>query len=135
MDESATKGRRPGRPAFKATTAQRNAVAVGAGAGMSHETIALALGISRTTLDKHFKVELSRGACAKRLEVMRALYVAARKGNVAACKAFLLMGAAPPAPREERPGKKVAAQRAALTAAEGTPWAELLDPPSPDKLQ
>jgi len=128
MDKSTPKGR-PGRPAFKASAQQRSAVSIAAGAGMAHEAIALALGVNRSTLAKHFRRELSTGAAAKRLEVMRALFTAAKRGNVAACKAFLLMGATPPPPREERPGKKVLAQRAAVVAAVGTPWEDLLDVP------
>ena len=115
-----------GRPALNFSTQQRNAVAIAAGAGMSHEAIALALGIGRTTLERHFRVELSSGACAKRLEVMRALYAAAKKGNVAAAKAYLLLGATPAVPREPAPGKKVLAQRAAVGAAIGTDWEDLL---------
>ncbi|MEP6503259.1 MAG: hypothetical protein ABJD97_08020 [Betaproteobacteria bacterium] len=128
MDKPSPKAR-PGRPAFKATIQQRNAVAIAAGAGMAHEAIALALGINRETLNRHFKLELSTGASAKRLEVMRALYAAAKKGNVAAAKAYLLMGATPAVPREPAPGKKVLAQRAAVVAAVGTSWEDLLDVP------
>ena len=134
MDKPTVKAR-AGRPAFKPSSQQRAAVSIGAGAGMTHGMLAAALGISRSTLEKNFRRELSTGAAARRLAVLRALHTAAMKGNVAAIKYFLLLGATPAAPREERPGKKVLAQRAALTATAGTPWEDLLDPPGPDKLQ
>ena len=129
----------PGRPAFKATTAQRNAVAVGAGAGMPHSEIALALGVSRSTLIRHFKLELSSGAAAKRIQVLCALYTAAKRGSASAAKCYLALGTAPAAPREPAPGKKVLAQRAAVTAAIGSDWESLLpdldDAGSKGKLQ
>lgn len=99
-----------------------------AGGGMSHEEIALALGISRPTLEKHFEHELSIGAYQRRAEVLTAMHKAAtKKGNVAAQKAFLAMGpelAAPPAPQEPAvpAGKKEQAQVAAERAAHGTEW-------------
>lgn len=128
MDKPTVKAR-AGRPAFKPSSQQRAAVSIGAGAGMTHGMLAAALAISRTTLERHFKRELSAGAAAKRLEVLRALFTAAKKGNVAAIKHYLLMGATPPAPREVPLGKKEAARRAAPTAHIGSDWEDLLDGP------
>ena len=125
MDKSTAKAR-PGRPAFKPTTQQRAAVAIGAGAGMSHEMLAAALAIGRTTLERYFRVELSTGAAAKRLEVLRALFTAARRGNVAAAKAYLLMGAAPAAPREVAKGKRELAALAAEEPVTDPGWAGIL---------
>jgi hypothetical protein len=102
-------------------------VAIAAGAGMSHEEIALGLGISRPTLEKHFERELSIGAYEKRLEVLDAMHRCAKKGNVAAQKAYVALTPAIAAPPQEKPkGKKEQAQDDAKTAAAGTAWEELL---------
>ena len=112
---------------------------------MRHDDIAIAIGICRDTLAKHFELELSAGAAARRMEVLGALYLAAKKGSSSAAKAFLaadptlgvppLPAAAPaPAKAEAAPapvaaaklGKKDQAQADAQTAAEGTEWAALL---------
>jgi hypothetical protein len=104
---------------------------------MAHEEIALALGIARNTLEKHFELELSTGAHQRRMEVLVAQFRAAKKGNVAAQKAFLQNSpalAAPPPPEAEaaarKPalGKKEQAQADAQTAGAGTEWADLLKP-------
>lgn len=79
------------RPTYKPTAAQRRQVAIAAGGGMSHEQIALGMGIARNTLEKHFEAELSTGAYAKRLEVLQAVHAAAKRGNMAAAKAYLAL--------------------------------------------
>lgn len=98
----------------------------------------MGLGITRETLAKHFETELSTGAHAKRLEVMRALHAAAKKGNVAAAKAYMLiepasaapsLPAQPPAPKtpkEEPLGKKDQANLDAIDAAKDTGWEGIL---------
>lgn len=119
------------RPTFKPTTVQRRKVAVAAGAGMAHEEIALGLGIARNTLAKYFERELSVGAYEKRLEVLDAMHRCAKKGNVAAQKAYVALtphASAPPAERAKPKGKKEQAQADATTAAEGTDWSSLLTP-------
>lgn len=96
---------------------------------MSHEEIALGLGIARNTLTKHFERELSIGAYEKRLEVLDAMHRCAKKGNVAAQKAYVALTpavAAPPAQKDEPKGKKAQAQADAATAAQGTEWNDLL---------
>ena len=85
-------------------------------AGHSCSVIAIALGISRNTLEKHFAHELSVVALKKRVEVMVAMQVAAKKGNVAAQKAYLAFtpaSAAPPARliRRTRPKRRRRARR------------------------
>lgn len=109
---------------------------------MAHEEIALGLGISRNTLEKHFEHELSIGAYEKRLEVLDAMHRTAKKGNVTAQKAYMALDphvAAPPipAPPPEQPekpvpepklGKKEQAQADAVTAHQGTDWEGLLKP-------
>jgi predicted transcriptional regulator len=124
------------RPTFKPTAAQRRKVAIAAGAGMSHEEIALGLGISRNTLAKHFDAELSSGACAKRLEVLDAMFSAAKKGNVTAQKAYVAMTPNISAPALEKPvatkeGKKQQAQAEAVVAQVGSDWESLLPGGSP----
>lgn len=113
--------------------------------GMSEDSIALALGITRPTLSKHFMVELTTGAAQKRMDALDALFTQAKKGNVAAIKTVLLLNdAAGPPPKESqgagegtpapaaapapamRLGKKEQAQMAAKTAADGTEWDGLL---------
>jgi hypothetical protein len=125
------------RPPFKPTAAQKRTVAIAAGGGMTHEEIALGLGISRVTLDKYFGLELSAGASQKRLEVLNAMFAAAKKGNVSAQRAYIAFDpkpAAPPLPAEPKApakGKKEQAQDDAVTAAKGTGWDELLAPRAP----
>lgn len=127
-----------GRPAFKPTPHQRATVAIAAGGGMPLNEIAMGLGITRETLHKHFETELSTGAHAKRLEVLRAMHAAAKRGNVAAAKAYLLLdppSAAPPLPaaapapkpvKEEPLGKKEQASLDAVDAAKDTGWEGIL---------
>lgn len=110
---------------------------------MSHEEIALGMGIARNTLEKHFDVELLTGAYAKRLEVLQAMHAAAKRGNMTAAKAYLAVDpkmAVPPIDKTARApaakkfapiGKKEQAQADAVTAASGTEWDGLLTPSAP----
>lgn len=110
---------------------------------MSHEEIAIGLGISRNTLEKHFKLELSTSAYARRMDVLVSLYRAAKKGSSSAAKAYLQnepqlaappaqAGVGPAAQPAEGPklGKKEQAAKDATTAHVGTEWGELLRPQS-----
>lgn len=153
-----TRGR--GRPAFQATAAMRRKVEIAAGGGMRHEDIALALGICRDTLEKHFQKELSAGANSRRLEVLNALFMSAKKGSSSAAKAYLAISpefmvppvaegqqatkgqgaaaaapvAAPapvPKPVAQPLGKKGQADEDAKTAHRGTGWEDLLTPGAP----
>lgn len=117
------------------TKEQRFRVSVCAGGGWAHEEIAICLGISRSTLEKHFAFELSTGAYQRRAEVLESMYRMAEHGNVAAQKAYSAMTphvSAPPLPQDQpavREGKKAKAQADAVTAHQGTEWAELLTAP------
>jgi hypothetical protein len=112
---------------------------------MSHEQIALALGIARNTLEKHFETELSTGAYQRRMEVLVALHAAAKKGNVSAAKAYAgatpeflppaEFAAAPPPPSaapeareatQPPKGKKERQHEEATVAQVGTDWEHLL---------
>lgn len=116
---------------------------------MPHEDMALALGIARNTLEKHFALELTTVAYQRRMDVLNAQYRSAKKGNVAAQKAFLQNTpplAVPPLPKgdqvppagpkkkEPALGKKEQADVDARGAAEGTTWGSLLPRPG-DPIQ
>jgi hypothetical protein len=117
------------RPTFKPTAPMRKRVAESAGAGMSHEEIAIGLQIARGTLEKHFERELSVGAYAKRMDTIQAMFKTAKAGNVAAQKAYLALtprASAPPLPKAPRKGKKEQANDDAQVAQKGTDWDNLL---------
>lgn len=128
---------RIGRPPHKPSRESRRKVSIAAGAGMHHEDIAAALGITQPTLRKHYADELSRQAHLRRIEVLGALYAAAMKGSVSAQKAYSSaspQAAAPdpdpPEVSEKAQGKKAAANSEAKSAHVGTGWEELLHSPS-----
>lgn len=131
-----------GRPEWKPTAEQKAKVEIAAGGGMSHEEIAIALGISAPTLKKHLGDELSRGAHLRRVEVLEALHQAAtKKGNAAAAKAYLAgipEAAAPdldPEGAGEKLGKKAQANEDAKKAQVGTGWAEILPTAPGSRMQ
>lgn len=133
-----------GRPPFKPTAAMRRKVAAATAGGIPQESIALAIGCTAPTLRKHFANELTIGAAAQRVDAMDALFRKAKGGNVAACKAVLVLQAArapvgvtpkaqgasapaaAPAPKPLKLGKKEQAQHDAGAAAQGTPWENTL---------
>lgn len=131
------------RPSHKPTAALRRKVSIAAGGGWAHEEIAIALGVSRNTLEKHYAAELTTVAFQRRMEAIEGLHKAARKGNAAAAKAYAAMSprvAGPPteAAGTNRPavtqlpdGKKAQLNESAKSAQEGTAWANLLKPPNP----
>lgn len=153
-NSGAKRGR--GRPPHQTTAATRAKVSIAAGSGaMTHQEIAIALGISRETLEKYYEHELSIGALTKRLEVLQGLHAAAKKGSSSAARVYLehsaKTGVPPPGvgeptstpvqPTASPPaadpsvtpapklGKKEQAQADAKTAHVGTAWDELLNPP------
>lgn len=133
-DPAAKRG--PGQPPHAPTEQDRERVATLAGGGMSHEAIAMVIGVSRPTLEKHYERELSVGAFECRAEVIEAMRLAALKGNVSAAKYYLQFEpglAAPPLPEEapsEGPskplGKKAQQAEEAKTATTGSEWEGLL---------
>jgi hypothetical protein len=136
MKQKTTSKRRkpPGRPEHKPTPANRRKVAAAAGGGMSHDEIAVALGISKPTLEKHYEAELNRVAYQKRMDALDRLHLVGMKGNVAALKDYLarapLGAVAPQAPEPKAPvkGKKEQANDAAVGAEKGSDWETLLTP-------
>lgn len=121
-----------GRPPHKPTAAMRRRVSIAAGAGMPHDDIALAIGISTPTLCKWYASELSTEAHKRRMENFESLFSAAMKGNVSAMKAYAAaspQAAAPdpePAGAGEKLGKKAQASADAKTAHVDTEWSDLL---------
>lgn len=101
---------------------------------MSHDEIARGLAISRVTLLKYFDAELTTGWSQKRLEVLTAMFTAAKKGNVSAQRAFIALQPRvmpqPPAPAKAAPlGKKEQASVDAVAALNDEGWGDLLQPP------
>jgi hypothetical protein len=125
-----------GRPSFKPTDKQRLMVSVAAGAGCTQDAIAVAVGVTKPTLLKHFAVELTSGAQARRIEVIHGLYDAAKAGSAAAAKAYLAQGIKPTESQPTEPdvplpeGKKAQANANAKVNHKGTSWEQLLEPSS-----
>ncbi len=67
----------------------RRRVLVAAGAGLTHEEIALALGIHRNTLRKHYFAELHQAAAIMRMEMLCGILQAALAGKVGAARMYL----------------------------------------------
>lgn len=116
--------KKPGRPAFEPTDAQRRLVEGLASRGSSVEDIAQLVEISEPTLRKHFHYELRRGLIKGRALNSQRLAEAAAKGNVTAMiwldktrYGFREADAIP---------KKELVNEAAQTAADGTRWQGLL---------
>jgi predicted transcriptional regulator len=126
---------------FRPTDEQRDNVEIYVCGGMTHEEIAVVLGITKPTLEKHFQDELAHGRARKRAEIMQMLVTSGRKGNVSAQKylhavagvqaaaaeweAAEAAGKPPPA---RKLGKKEEQAVAAATAGQGTEWGDDLVP-------
>ena len=78
------KERPVGRPPFEPTLEQRNMVERAAGLGFTQEKIAALVGITKPTLEKHFREELDRGMAVTQFKVGNSLVENALSGNVAA---------------------------------------------------
>jgi hypothetical protein len=122
-----------GRPAFAAADEQRRQVKAMAGYGVPQDDIAAVLTIDAKTLRKHFWVELQSGAMEANAKVAQSLFQRAvsEKGSAGVTAAIFWLKARAGwrdiAPATEGPiGKKEERAQAARTAAEGSPWAKLL---------
>jgi biotin operon repressor len=131
-----------GRPPLKPTRLQRQDVRLFKADGWSDERIARRLGLSRTTLLKHFGHELSNGADEERQAALRLLKKAASKLNIGAIREYLKLSGAGSAverslgqpDRSEpgpKPGKKELARELALHAHEDSEWGDDLKPIGP----
>src|ERR1043166_5565939 len=129
------RGGRPVGTGFKPTATQRREVEEMVSCGMSHDAIAVAIGISDVTLRAHFADNLKHGLYRRRKEIIALLYKSARKGSIPAQRTLGQMldttsGAAPPDEKgtpADRPsariiplGKKDQAKAEAETAGLGT---------------
>lgn len=123
-----------GRPEFEPNYRQRDEVRLFKADNWSDDRIASYLGISRTTLSKHFGQELEFGVTQVRARVLRNLMRQSDDGSVSASDRILkLPGMFGPAERLPTPpavepelGKKEQAVRDAQTAHEGTSWDQVL---------
>lgn len=70
--------------AHKPTAQQREQAATMAGLGLSHENIAVILGISVDTLTRHYEADLARGHAQAVAVVAQGLFAQARGGNLGA---------------------------------------------------
>lgn len=108
---------------FEPTDEQRYSVELMASIGITHEDIALALGISRPTLSKYFRTELDTGKVKIVSRVAESLVRQALSGNTTAAIFFLkTQGRWSERPEGGREGKKQKRDREAQTAGEGTEW-------------
>jgi hypothetical protein len=133
----------PGRPLFRPTVPQREAVRLMRTDGWSEDRISKRIGVSRPTLRSAFSVELSDGADHERLTALRALKRQVNRGNIAAIKTFLLITGAATAVDEflqkpETPAKlgkkELARQEAARVHLDSPEWGDDLKPVVPDRL-
>ena len=76
------KGR--GRPAFEPTDEHRKLVRDMVAAGIPHESIARVIGISRNTLEKHFREEIDTAAAEANAKVAMTLFEKALSGDTTA---------------------------------------------------
>jgi hypothetical protein len=120
-----------GRPKFTPTRSQRDTVMTCIAASMTLPQIAHVLGIGRTVLCERFRNELAAGRAVRICENLTLLRRAALKHNVSAMRCLATLYA-DPAYGQAKPGKKARAQRAAESAAVGTPWEDLLAFPMRD---
>src|SRR5215831_12559922 len=81
--------RRRGPPPFQPTDDQRRMVERAVGLGFTQERIAALLGITKPTLEKHFREELDRGGAVVEYQVGSSLVDQALKGNVNAQALYL----------------------------------------------
>lgn len=127
-----------GRPLYVPTDKERAQCKALAAMGVPNTDIAIVLQISTPTLRRHFRHELDAGIIEANAKVAQSLFKQATdpaKPSVVAAIFWLKVragwteaGARDPnaPPREETPGKKEQANRAARVAQNGTEWESLL---------
>jgi hypothetical protein len=145
------KPKKPGRPAYEPTDKERKQVEAFVAYGARQDDIATLMGIDPKTLRQHFRDELDHGKLRANMKVAESLYRQAvgapamhdAAGRVIREEQKPLLGAAifwlktqagwseftpakPPAPKDERPGKKAQADLDARTAEQGTGWGDLV---------
>lgn len=76
--------KRPGRKPYKTTAKDRQLVETMIGFGIPAEDVAKVIGISRTTLDRHYKPQIELGVTKVNARVAGFLFTNAEKGNVTA---------------------------------------------------
>lgn len=129
------------KPQFNPSRLERDMVEILASGRMSEERIALALGVDPKTLRKHCAGELSAGMARRDAEMLKAQFDAGVKGNASAQKVWLAradllpQSDQPPTQKEEAFGKKQQELIEAAKGAEGTPWADIIQPPSTTTTQ
>ena len=94
------------RPRFKATAEQRKIVKSMAAVGLTHEQIAIAIGIrSPKTLRKHFRKELSNGAAEASASVSAVAFEMAKSGKYPDMTRFWLKNVGDPGDDEFEGGE------------------------------
>lgn len=137
-----------GRKAHQRSPEVAEKIAVLRAAGLTVEQIAARSHMSEPTLRKYYLRELVDGSTLAQAALDEVIWAKAMQGNVPAAKfmrdrfakgeAAVPVAASDarradpePAADEEPTGKKAAADKAALTAHEGTEWGEVLKPTRP----
>lgn len=118
-----------GRPRFSLSLEALEAAGVLYAAGLSLVEIAGALDVDAKTLARSSS-EITAAAREANAAVIRGIHLAASKGNVAACRAWLTMTGRKVGARRRRAkplGKKEQANIDALNAAKDSSWEGLLD--------
>lgn len=117
------------------TPKERHLVETMAGFGIPEVDIARVIGIDPKTLRAHYRDELDTGHIKANLKVAQNLFrIANGTGREAVTAAIFWLKtragwseySPAPAARNEPIGKKAAAEQAAVTAADGTGWADLV---------
>lgn len=108
-----------GRPGFKKTEQNQEAVSVLKSAGWSNERIARYVGCDVKTLRKYFSLELTEAADRSEAEALLTIHRRMKEGNVSAARQVMSLAekgkAAPPEPkRQEAPPDEADPAEAAL---------------------
>ncbi len=87
--KAAPRGGKAGMPPYVATDQQRAMVRVMVAGGIQQEIIAQAIGINRSTLQKHFRTELDSGMGMANAQIVAALFKECGTGNIRAIEFWL----------------------------------------------